>query len=364
MISFSRLGTLLSGLCLATTMAWADTTVKIPMREFEKRGVYPRNFSIFHIADDGRTILAADEPDFTIKKTGVFNRLWLFKLSSDMKIESAKSYSLPIFKIEQANFTPDRKAVLISSKRGADVHKLNLEDGLLSVLETHKPGEPGFRIHSDIFSLYLGKIYTVGYFYDADDVAGDEQMVEIDVNKTGKDAFTPVLDLAPIEKQLKGLRIASMLSPEGLFFYSEDKAANTWMVQRWSVSGGLEKFDQGQRVTGTWGEGPLAVYCIRRGFTNEVILANGQTGDKKVIYSSPTDIVNPCMAKDGNTVVMATEPTPGHVTYWVAQDSDGFQARKLAEDMPRCTLRISHDGRVVGMYNGLKGLTLVKLESR
>lgn len=40
MISWCRLGTLLCGLGLATTLAGADTTVKIPMaKELEKRGV-------------------------------------------------------------------------------------------------------------------------------------------------------------------------------------------------------------------------------------------------------------------------------------------------------------------------------------
>ena len=363
MISWCRLGTLLCGLGLATTLAGADTTVKIPMKELEKRGVYPRNFSVYHIADDGRTILAADEPDFTVKKKGVFNRLWLFKLNSDLKIESAKPYALPIYKIEQANFTPDMKSVVISSKRGSDVHKLNLEDGGLSVLETHTAGEPGFRIHSDIFSLYLGKLYTVGYFYAGDDVAGDEQMVEIDVSKTGKDAFTSVLDMAPIQKQLTGLRIASTLHPQGMFFYCADKATG-WTVQRWNVAGGLQKIDEGQMVTGTWGEGPLAVYCIRKTSGTEVVMANGQSGEKTVIHNSPDNIVNPCLAKDGNTVVMASEPTPRKVTYWVAQDTDGFKVRKLAEDMPRCTLRVSHNGQVVGMYNGIQGITLIKLDSK
>jgi hypothetical protein len=348
---------------LATHLAGADTTVKITMKELEKRGVYPRNFSVYHIAEDGRTILAADEPDFTIKKKGTYQRLWLFKLTSDMKIESARPYPLSIYKIEQANFAPDLKSVVISSKRGSDIHKLNLEDGSLSVIQTHTAGEPGFRIHSDIFSLYLGKLYTVGYFYAGDDVAGEEEMVEIDVNKTGKEAFTSVLELGPIQKQLKGLRIASMLHPQGLFFYSEDKATG-WTVQRWNVASGLQKIDEGQRVTGTWGEGPLAAYCIRKTGGSELVLANGQTGEQNILHSGPETMVNPCLAKDGNTVVVASEPTPGKVTYWVARDSDGFKVRKLAEDMPRCTLRLSHDGQVVGMYNGVQGLTLIKLESK
>lgn len=362
MISWRRFGVLLCCLGLASSLAAADTSVKLTMKDLEKHGIYGRNFSVFHIADDGRTILAADEPDFTIKKKGTFNRFWLFKLNSDLKVESVKKYDLPIYSIEQANFTPDLKSVVISSKRGSDIHQLNLEDGTLSVLQTHTPGEPGFRIHSDIFSLYLGKLYTVGYFYDKDDTAGDEQLVEIDVTKTGKDAFTPLVEMAPIQKQLEGLRIASTLHPQAMFFYSQPKVG-PYLVQRWTPAGGLQKLDEGERVMGTWGEGPLAVYTIRRGSSTDVVMA-GPSGDKNVIHTAPENIVNPCLAKDGNTVVVATENSPSDVTFWVGQDTDGFKLRKLAEKMQRCTLRISHNGQVVGMYNGITGLTLVKLDSK
>lgn len=361
MISWRRLGLWVCALGLVTQLAAADTSVKLTMKDLEKHGIDGRNFSVYHIADDGRTILAADEPNFLIKKKGTFNRFWLFRLNSDLKVESVKRYDLPLYSIEQANFSPDLKSVVISSKRGSDIHKLNLEDGSLSVVQTHTPGEPGFRIHSDVFSLYLGKLYTIGYFYDKDDVAGEEQMVEIDLNKLGKDAFTTVLELAPIQKQLQGLRIASMLSPQALFFYSEPEKGGPWLVQRWTTAGGLQKLDEGERVTGTWGEGPQAVYAMRRGSSSDLVLA-GPSGDKNVIATGPDTYLNPCLAKDGNTVAVATEASPSDVTYWVGQDSDGFKLRKIGEKMQRCTIRISHNGRVVGLYNGITGLVLVKLD--
>lgn len=357
-----RLAVVLCALAFTSLMAGADTVVKIPMKELEKRGVYPRNFSVFHIADDGRTILAADEPDFLKKKAGVYRRLWLFKLTPELKIESARVYPLSIYTIEQANFTPDLKSVLISSKRGSDIHKLNLEDGSLTALQTHTQGQPGFRIHSDIFSLYGGKVYTVGYFYDADDVSGDEQMVEIDPSRSGKEAFTPVADMAPIQKQLKNLRIASMLHPQGMVFYCEE-APGAWTVQRWSVQGGVQKIDEGEKIMGSWGEGPLALYSIRKASASDLVLCNAQTGEKTVIQSGPEHLLNPCLAKDGNTLVVAQENSPDKVTYWVGQDTDGFKLRKLTEG-PRTTLRVSHNGQVVGLYHGLQGLTLIKLDSK
>lgn len=358
-----RLSSALCALCCVANIAWADTTVTIPMREFERRGVFPRNLSVYHLAKDGRTILGADEPPFTVKSKGVPQRLWLFTLTPELKMERAKVYNLPIPRIEQANFTPDLGNVVISSKRGSDIHKLELEKGTLTVLETHTPGQPGFRIHSDVFSLYGGKLYTIGYFYDAEDFSGAEQMVELDPSRVGKDAFTPLVDLDPVRKPLlDNLRIASMLSPEGCLFYTHDKEnGGNWTVHRWSPGGGVQIIDQGSVVLGTWGEGPLGLYSIQRGPGSfELILVNAQTGQKTVVHSGSEKFVNPCLSKEGNTLMVAQE-VGNTVDYWVGQDKDGFKLRKVLEKQPAGTLRISHDGSTVAHFHGIQGLTLVKL---
>jgi len=252
--------------------------------------------------------------------------------------------------------------VLISSKRGSDIHKLNLADGALSVFSTHTPNTPGFRIHSDIFSVYAGKMYTVGYFYDAQDAAGSDVMAEINLNSSGAAAFTQVVDIAAIQAQLKGLRVESLLSPLGMFFYTVDKATNDWTVWRWSQPKGLEKIDEGANVAGSWGEGPYGVYCIKKAAGNEVTLANAQTGQKTLVYSGPDELVNPCLSNEGNTVVLGQSQSTNVVTYWAAQDGDGYKPRKIAENLPACTIRVSQDGQVVCLYQGSAGITLIKLE--
>jgi hypothetical protein len=348
------------GLWLACSVAQADTTSKITIKELEKQGVFSRNFSIYHVADDGRTVLAADEPPFNIKKKGILNRLWLIRLNSDLKLDSMQAFDLSVPQIEQANFTPDLKSVVLSSKRGADIYRLDLGDGKLTTLMTHTKGNPGFRIHSDVFATYLGKIYTIGYFYDAEDNCGPEQMVELDP-ATGK--CTTVVELEPIQKQLQGIRVASLRAPVGLTFYTQDKAKN-WAVHRWNTSG-LAKVDEGKAVTGSWGEGPVAVYCMRRPEgKSELVLSNAQTGERKVLHSDSQDLLNPVISKEATTVVVAKETSPDVCSYWVGQEQDQFALRSLVEKMPRAAIRISHDGRVVSLYHGLQGWTLIKLDSK
>lgn len=356
----------LAALALTVGLAGADTTRKIPIKELEKLGVYSRNFSVYHVSEDGRTILAADEPPFTVKRKGVMHRLWLFRLDSDLKIVESRSFDLSVPRIEQANFAPDFKSVLLSSRRGSDIHRLDLSTGEVVPFSSHQPGQPGFRIHSDILSLYQGKLYTIGYFYDAEDFAGPEQMVEIDTGKSGKEAFTPVVEMDPIHKALTGLRTASTLSPAGMFFYCQDPAdASHWVVQRWTNALGLQKLDEGVKVEGSWGEGPLAAYCIRRsGGSHEVVLANGVTGDKTVVNSGSEPMVNPCLSKDGNTLVVAQVTGPDQSDYWVGQEGDQFKLRPLIQKMPACTIRIAHNGTVVCLYQGVEGLTLIKLDSK
>jgi len=358
-MSFSRS---LVGLAVVLSLgvaAAADTVSQVPLKELEKRGVYLRNFSVFHLSDDGRTLLCADEPPFTIKKKGVMHRFWVFRMTPELKVESAKSYDLNVPKVEQANFSPNGQSVIFSSKRGSDIHRLDLADGKVQTMMTHALGQPGFRIHSDVISLYQGKLHTVGYFYDGEDNAGPEVMAEIDPAGQGVGAFTTRLELEPVYKQLTGLRVASLLSPQGLLLYS--KGANSWKIQRWSANT-LADLDEAQDFEGSWGEGPQGLYCIRRAAgLHEVVLANASTGERKVLFSGDKKMANPCLAKDGNTACWAQETAPGQATYWVGQEGNQFSLRSLLKDFPFSTLRISGDGQVVCLYNGSVGITLVRL---
>jgi hypothetical protein len=360
---FRRLASIVCGLALLSGVALADTTARITIAELRSKGIDTRNFSVFHVAGDGRTVLISDEPDFTVKRKGVLRRLFLVKLTPAMKIESVKKYDLPIPRIEQANFTPDLQSVVISSKRGADIHRLDLADGKLTVLVSHTPGTAGFRIHGDVFSNYAGKLYTVGYFYDENDQAGKDVMVEVNPSMTGKEAFTQLVEIAPIQRQLGGIRIESLLSPQGMLFYTSDKAGAKWAVFRWSPPKGLEKIDESGAVVGTWGEGPLGVYCMKRPGGTEVTLVNAQNGQKTQIYQGPDGMTNPCLSNEGNTVVVSHLNADKTVTFWAAQDTDGFKPRKIAENYWPATTRISHNGQVVCLYQGpSKGLVLIKLE--
>lgn len=344
-------------------VALADTTAKISMAELRSKGIDSRNFSVFHVGGDGRSILVSDEPDFTIKKKGILRRLFLIKLTPAMKIESVKKYDLPIPKIEQANFTPDLQSVIISSKRGADIHKLDLSDGKLSVVVSHSPGTAGFRLHGDVFSNYGGKLYTVGYFYDENDAVSGDVIAEVNPALTGKEAFTQLVEIAPIQRQLRGIRIESILSPQGMLFYTSDRKGAKWAVFRWSAGKGLEKVDEGGTVVGSWGEGPLGVYCFKRLSGNEVTMVNAQNGQKTPIYQGPEPMTNPCLSNEGNTVVVSQLNADKTVTFWAAQDADGFKMRKIGENLWPATTRISHNGQVVCLFQGpSRGLVLIKLD--
>lgn len=360
---FRRLASVVCGLALLSGIALADTSAKITMAELQSKGIDSRNFSVFHVAGDGSSILVADEPDFMIKKKGILRRLFLIKLTPAMKIESVKKYDLPVPQIEQANFTPDLQSVVLSSKRGTDVHKLDLADGKLTTLMTHTPGTAGFRIHGDIFSNYGGKLYTVGYFYDDKDVAGGEVMVEVNPALTGKEAFTQLVELGPIQSQLRGLRTESLLSPQGMLFYTADKAAAQWAAFRWSSPKGLEKIDEGGAMIGSWGEGPLGVYCMKRPSGYDVTLINAQTGQKTPVYQGSDKLLNPCLSNEGNTVVLTQPLTNQTATFWAGQDVDGFKLRKIGENLAPATTRISHNGQVVCLFQGnTKGIWLIKLD--
>lgn len=351
----------LLGLLLGGAAAWADRTTRISVAELQRRGVAMRNFSVLHLAGDGRTLLAADEPAFDVKAKGIKHRLWLLRLKADGKLDSARSYDLGVATLEQANFTPDLKSVVLSTRRGAEIDLLNLESGESRVLMAHQQGTPGFRVHSDVFTTVGSRLYSIGYLYDGNDMTTSDQFVQVDPSGAtqGVAAFKPLVDVGAIQSGLKGLRTASMLSPDGMLFYTIGSDGR-WAVHTWNRSGGLQPLDAGNSVLGSWGEGALGVYTIDRGSSVDVVLANAQTGSKTTVASGTQRFVNPCLSKDGNTLAVALREGK-QVSYWVAQDRDGWKLRKVADGLPPSTVRLSHDGSTLALYQGVVGITLVQL---
>ncbi len=333
----------------------------ISMADLKRYGVNPRTIALATIAPDNRQVAATDDPPFNEKRKGTLRRIWLIDLESDLKPRLARHIDLAVPEIEQLTYTPDGRSILFITRRGAELYRVDLASGKQTRLMGHVPGTPGIRLEPPVMSSYNKKVYCQGYAYDSDDVSTPTQLFELDPFGMGASAFTPVTDLAGLERSAGRLSAEVSLCPEGGFFVQ--RVGGSQQVARWTANGAIQKIDSGSRLTGVWGDGTHFLYAISKpGGQNELVLAEATTGEHKVIASGPLPYYNPVLAKQATSLMVATvDPINHSVAVWTGQDVDGYTLKSLLKRIPASVFRVSPDGQLVAVFNHAQGLMLIKL---
>ena len=344
-------------LLLVGAPTWAQTKFTLTQAQIQKIGAHPRTFSPLTFIDEDRTLVAMDEPPFTIKKKGILTRLWLIKLDGNFKQDSVKKYDLSIPNIEQAKLSPDHKSLVVASLRGARIDKLNLSDGKLTNIVSHVKGQPGFRLDPTLIFSCGSRFFGLGYLYDGEDFAGNNTMAEIDLNQSGAAAFTPGLELTSLEQAVANTTVRSFQSPNGLFFVHQvDQEVH---VTRWTPTEKFQVLDKGKKYLGSWGANESMLYGMtRQDGSHDLVLANARTGQKQVLATSPKRFLNPVLGGEANAWVTLVQEGRNRYTVLAGGSQE---PRKLAEGVAGCVLRVGTQGETIVMYSIKEGLAVHKL---
>jgi hypothetical protein len=333
----------------------------ISIPTLEHYGVNARTFSLALLSPDNRQVIATDDPPFIQKRKGIIRRIWVFDLESDLKVRQARHIDLALPEIDQLVYTPDGHSLLLITRRGAELYRIDLASGQQTRLAGHTKGNSGVRLDPPIMSSYNGKIYCHGFSYDGNDVGSPIQMFEVDPSGSGASVFTPVWDLGKVERGVQGGTAEISLCPKGAFFAHRDAGGQS--LERWTPSGGMQNVDQGLRLTGVWGEGTHLLYTMAKsGGINELVLADAITGDRKVLASGTQSYYNPVLAKQATSLLVATVDRQKHdMSAYIAQDVDNYALHPLLLRIPLSVFRVSPDGQLLAVYNKAQGIMLTKL---
>lgn len=348
-------------LLVTTGVVTAQETYNVPARALQSAGVDLRTFSIIHLSEDGHQVLGWDRPSVLLKKKGQKVRLWLLEFDSAFKLKNTKNYGMDLASLEQAQFTPEGQGVIIISRQGTEFYKLNLADGTLTTILSHTKGQPGFRSEPQILSWSEGRLLTVGYQYDANDVASETGVAFINPDATGAAAFTPGPAFGKVEQSVPGLKGSLTVSPRVMYFYGKQGLETT--VYSFTPADGLKTIDKGEDVRGWWGEQTKFLYSLAKpGGASDLVLFDGNFGRRQVLASPSKPYESLSLSRDGATAI-ACDVSLKNATMnvYAFQEKNGWQPKEILKGYPVAVIRTAPDGNVVCFYDPSKGVTLVKL---
>ena len=327
--------------------AGAQSKVTFTKKEIDKWGVFTRTFAPLAFVDEEKLFIGLDNPPFTTKRKGIMQRIWLVRLDASYKRESVKSYDLKLGgTVEQAKLSPDRKYLVLVSRRGSQVDKLRLSDGQITNLMTHVKGQAGFRLEPSLCFSAGDGFYVTGYPYDAEDYGGKPTIAKLDLDQSGAAAFSPQVDLRKLELGVPNATVLSFDSPDGVFFFHKTGDQEN-SVTRWTPAGGYQLFDKGKRHLGVWGSQEFVLYGMTRvDGSQDLVWGNAKTGEKKNLVSGTNRILNPVLGHEGNAWVGMEDEGKGFFSIVAASDRDPV-VKKLATRTKGAALRVGTLGETV-----------------
>lgn len=337
----------------------AQEISNVPMRMLENAGIDKRTFTIIHTSEDGHQVLGWDRPNVTLKRKGQKVRLWLLDFDSAFKLKESKSYGMDLASLEQAQFTPDGKGVVLISRQGTEFYKLNLADGVLTPIMRHVTGEAGFRGEPQILNWTEGRLITTGFLYDEKNLTQETGVAFVNPDATGVAAFTPGPTFGKVEQEVPGLLGSVTISPRVLYFWGKQGQEST--VYAWTPAEGLKPIDKGDDVLGWWGEQAKFLYTIARAGSNELVLYDGLFGRRQVLATTTQPYESLSLSRDGSLALGCLREGKDKMSVVAFQEKSSWQPRQILKSIPLSILRTSPDGNVVAAYDPSKGLTLVKL---
>lgn len=323
-------------------------------------GVDPGRFLLASFSPDGRSILGSEPGTTEEVAKGIAHKIFVLSVRSDGRVPQARRYEIPEV-VEQLSFTPDGRQVVMVTRSGATWLVLDLQSGQVRTFHEHVSGQPGFRSHPAIIRNEGGRLLATGYFYDEQDFGGPNVLAEVDPSQTGVAAFKETAEVGSVQRRLKNLAFYSYTAGDRGFFCNQE-GEQLFRLYRWVAGNEPVQIDEAQRFTAYDAAGECAAYSARRSEgTNELVLFDASTGNRKVLATSEQPFLYLTLSRDGTRVVV-TRLVRDRVLYFVASPGTGMELKPVP-GLPRAragALRMTLDGHKFCLFNS-EGLRVVDI---
>ncbi len=351
-------------LFICSSLAQADSTLSTKA-ELKKFGVDFNNFQIIAFAPNGKSLLGFQKnspADITKGRAFTFVNLFFDK---NGKITSSQTYTLPLQSVEQTCFTPDSKAIVIISQSGARMDRLDLEDGKLTHIMAHFPGEKGFRAYPPLLAVDGDKIVTTGYIYDENDVSGQDSLFLLDPYKQKLDAFTLITNIHQLEKKVNA---ENFNYPHRDFAFLGHFDGKKYHMNYWTGKDQeVRQFDEGKDLVGYWCGGHRIAYGIKRGTQSyDFMVFDAKTNEKiPLIEGSNVPYKYIFISGDGKTAIAnQLNTTSGRTSLVYAREDENWETKPikgLDRSLSIGKIRISFDGKKISFISPV-GLRIIDVE--
>lgn len=352
-----RIKHLLALLCCCFIILTAQAQAKLtPNEQLSNKGIDFRAFRPLSFSPDGDTIAGIVRGTKKDIAAGRPYTLAICKLNRDLVVSRVSLHPLRIPHMGQACFTPDGKAVVITTKAGASILKVDVATGETTSIMQHVAGQPGFKCYPEVIVLSDGKMLISGYFYNGNDFAGHNSLAYLDPAKTGVDAFTQVSDIQAAQFAVRrdGESFYEVFPAKDLGFLAINNK-KTCTFYKWTGKNKPTAIDKGLRNMAYWGAAHRLIYSIERAANNYDLIVYDAPTSKPITLAkhTATPYTNLYLSGDGKTAIANIE-NHGLTKVFFARESEGWKLKPLAE-MPSAIekgpMRLSADGSRLLLYN-------------
>lgn len=359
---------LLGALCFASNSALADEYTETPAK-LKTNGIDAAEVHITNFSHDGSFLIMHQRNTPQRIREGYGYKCFLVYLNPiSNRVESVKTYELPVATFEFAALTPDQKDLIIITKSGATFLKLNLESGEISVLQENKENHAAFRAFPSVLHTVDDEMFCTGYFHNPEGFSDVDCTATLDPNKEGVLAFNRIYDIQGM--QVKMDPIAWVYTRTNLGFFCVDKAEGQALMLEWNPPNDAVPFvfDAGKAAVAMWGSKDRLLYSIQReDGTYDLVVYDAATGQKSFIDKGNKDkYFNLFLSADSKTALFTdTNHRLERAAYFYADEDNGWKLTPVydfhGKTRPFGEVRISKDGKKMAI-NSSKGLIIANVK--
>ncbi len=357
---------------LSVAPAQADT-VLYPSYVLKSRGLDMRTTEVVGLSPDNK-LLCCMQRFKSVPGEKAHNTFYIIPVSSTGDLGNMRTFPVEgAGRIGQVNFTPDSKSILFTTLEGTKLTKMDCKTGAMTTIMEHVEGKPGFVVYPQVLKLHDGKILAMGYHYNSQNFVGPQAEVELDVEKTGLDAFTNCHLLDHIQYELykpEFEKIREGYPALNIGFICGFDTNNTYCkIYSWDGDrGSIKLIEDCKGFQDEVYGGTRTVYSVQDfDGTYRMCVYDAKT-DEKVVLAEGRE--KPCyytlMSDDGTTITFNEQTGDARkYTTFYAREKEGWEIKPIEGLEKRQSFgrqRLSYDGSRM-VYHNDDGIRIVDLKA-
>lgn len=367
-------GCALAGLALAFSLGAAPVQAEAtltPNYVLKSKGIDIQNTNLVAISPDNRLVCMFSKTTPNPKSKKFVYNIYILNLQRNGGVESVHTYALDKTPdLGQICFTPDSKAIVYTTLQGTKFIKLDLKTGERTTIMEHVKGQPGFVNYPATIIVRGDKMLATGYFYNKEDVATRDSIVELRPDKTGMEAFTDARLIDHVKKAVSPEHAAVSYNFPALdvgFLSTIHDPENCEMFS-WDGERDLFKIEDVTELHSYWCGGNREAYSVKTRDGNHKLSVYDAKTDKCVNIAE--GLHQPYwyvfLSGDGKTVMFSEGQTGGNAyAIRYAREGEGWKVtpiKGLDKPLTMGKERISLDGNKMVLFN-TTGLYVADLEA-